>query len=256
MNWKTFYALLSRDGHVARRNLVFTLLQNLLQPMLLTFVFGRILTTSGMMNQAYKNVLLPGIIATSMVMSGVWAVAMPLISEFQFTKEIEDRLLAPIEIGWLAVEKVIAGMIQAMVAGLVVIPSAWLVMGSGVEISFHQPFVFLLICFLVALFAAAGGLALGCAIGQAQVGLMFSLVIAPMIMFGCAYYPWAALKNFPGLQYAVLINPLVYASEGLRGALVPGVPHIPIPAVIGALVAINAILLVAGMKKFYSKAIG
>ena len=151
-------------------------------------------------------------------MSGVWAVAMPLIAEFQFTREIEDRLLAPIDIGWLAVEKVIAGMIQALIAGFVVIPTAWFVMGSGVDISFHQPVLFLLICFLVAMFAAAGGLALGCAIGQAQVGLMFSLVVAPMIMFGCAYYPWAALKNFPGLQYAVLINPLVYASEGLREA--------------------------------------
>ena len=41
---------------------------------------------------------------------------------------------------------------------------------------------------------------------------------APMMMFGCAYYPWSMLSAFPGLQYAVLINPLVYASEGLRGA--------------------------------------
>jgi ABC-2 type transport system permease protein len=39
--------------------------------------------------------------AISMVFTGVWAVAMPLIAEFQFTREIEDRLLAPIEIsGW------------------------------------------------------------------------------------------------------------------------------------------------------------
>ena len=65
--------------------------------------------------------------------SGVQAVAMPLIAEFQFTREIEDRLLAPIEIEWLAIEKVVAGMIQALVAGLVVIPTAWLVMGSGVN---------------------------------------------------------------------------------------------------------------------------
>ena len=55
---------------------------------------------------------------------------MPLIGEFQFTREIEDRLLAPMELEWLAIEKVVAGMIQAMVAGLVVIPAAWLVMGN------------------------------------------------------------------------------------------------------------------------------
>ena len=139
MNWRTFYALLSRDGHVARRNLPATLVQNLLQPLLLTFVFGRVLTTSGMMQPAYKSVLLPGVMAISMVLAGVQAVAMPLIAEFQFTREIEDRLLAPMENGWLAVEKVVAGMIQALVAGLVVIPAAWLTMGSGVSVSFRHP---------------------------------------------------------------------------------------------------------------------
>ena len=36
---------------------------------------------------------------------GIWAVAMPLIAEFQFTREIEDRLLAPINISWVAIEK-------------------------------------------------------------------------------------------------------------------------------------------------------
>ncbi len=253
MNWKTFYALLSRDGHVARRNLLPMLLQNLLQPLLLTFVFGRVLTTSGMMQTAYKSVLLPGVMAISMVLAGVQAVAMPLITEFQFTREIEDRLLAPIEIGWLAVEKIAAGMIQALVAGLVVIPAAWLTMGSGVHLSF-QPLQFAVICLLVALFSSAGGLALGCRVGQTQIGLMFSLVLAPMMMFGCAYYPWSSLSAFPVLQYAVLINPLVYASEGLRGTLTEA-PHINTFVVMGALVAINILLLVVGLKKFHQKAV-
>ena len=255
MNWRTFYAMLSRDGHVARRNLVPMLMQNLLQPLLLTFVFGRVLTTSGMMQGAYKNVLLPGIIAISMVLSGIQAVAMPLIAEFQFTKEIEDRLLAPMATHWLAVEKVIAGMIQALVSGLVVIPAAWLMMGSGVNLSFHHPVEFVAVCLLVSMLSAAGGLTLGCSIGQTQIGLMFSLVVAPMMMFGCAYYPWSALASFPGLQYAVLINPLVYASEGLRGTLAPQVPHIPTLVIIGALLAIDCVLLVVGLNRFQRKAV-
>jgi ABC-2 type transport system permease protein len=255
LNWKTFYALLSRDGHVARRNLIPMLLQNLLQPLLFTFVFGRVLTTSGMMPVSYKNMLLPGIMAISMVMSGVWAVAMPLISEFQFTREIEDRLLAPIDIGWLAVQKVVAGMIQATVAGLVVLPAAWLVMGAGVNLDLGHMVEFLLIAVLVALFSAAGGLALGCSIGQTQVGLMFSLVLAPMMMFGCAYYPWQALSPFPVLKYAVLINPLVYASEGLRGALVPNAPHIDTMIVIAVLAIVDFTLMFVGLKKFNAKAL-
>jgi ABC-2 type transport system permease protein len=247
--------MLSRDGHVARRNLLPMLMQNLLQPLLLTFVFGRVLTSSGMMQGSYKNVLLPGIIAISMVLSGIQAVAMPLITEFQFTREIEDRLLAPMETYWLAVEKVIAGMIQAVVSGLVVIPAAWLVMGSGVNLSFGHPVEFLVVCVLVAMLSAAGGLTLGCSIGQTQIGLMFSLVVAPMMMFGCAYYPWSALASFPVLRYAVLVNPLVYASEGLRGALAPQVPHIPTLIVIGALALIDCILLAAGLMRFNAKAV-
>jgi ABC-2 type transport system permease protein len=255
LNWRTFFALLSRDGHVARRNLLPMLAQNLLQPLLFTFVFGRVMTTSGMMPAAYKSLLLPGIMAISMILAGIQAVAMPLISEFQFTREIEDRLLAPIEAHWIAVEKVVAGMIQALAAGLVVIPAALLMMGSGVNISFRQPIEFAVMCLLVALLSASGGLMLGCSIGQTQVGLMFSLVLAPMMMFGCAYYPWSALAAFPALQYAVLINPLVYASEGLRGALAPQFPHIPALAVLGALVLIDIGLLSLGMRKFRNKAV-
>lgn len=255
MNWRTFYAMLQRDGHVARRNLIPTLIQNLLQPLLLTFVFGRVLTSSGMMSGSYKNILLPGVMALSMTFSGIWAVAMPLISEFQFTKEIEDRLLAPMDTGWLAVEKVVAGMIQAIVSGLVVIPAAWLTLGSGVNLSNWHPAEFITMCLLMALFSAAGGLLMGVSVGQTQIGLMFSMVLTPMIMFGCAYYPWSALSAFPVLKYIVLINPVVYASEGLRGALVPQVPHMPAVATIGALLLIDLLLMALGVAKFNRKAV-
>ena len=181
--------------------------------------------------------------------------AMPLIAEFQWTREIEDRLLAPIERAWIAIEKVIAGMLQALVAGLVVFPLAWLVLRRGVEISIGTPLTFALIIVLVAGFSACGGLALGCSINQQHIGLMFSMVMTPMIFFGCTYYPWSALKSFPILQKIVLINPLVYASEGLRGTLVPQFPHLSITAVIVALLFFDVLLLVVGLRQFENKAV-
>ena len=150
MNWKTFFAMLARDAHVARRNAIQLLLQTFLQPLLFVFIFGKVMVGSGYMPAAYKSLLLPGIIAISMTFTGVWAVAMPLIAEFQWTREIEDRLLAPISVGWIAIEKVIAGMLQALVAGLAVIPLAWLVLRPGVEISIASPLTFALIILLVA----------------------------------------------------------------------------------------------------------
>src|SRR5215469_1848820 len=211
--------MLARDAHVARRNGIQLFLQTFLQPLLFVFIFGRVMVGSGYMPSYYKSLLLPGIIAISMVFTGIWAVAMPLIAEFQWTREIEDRLLAPIDIRWIAIEKVVAGMLQAVLAGLAVIPMAWFVLRPGVDIRIPSPLAFVSIILLVAVFSACGGLALGCTINQQHIGLMFGMVITPMIFFGCAYYPWSALNTFPVLQKIVLINPLVYASEGLRAAL-------------------------------------
>jgi len=254
MNWKTFFALLGRDAHVARRNLIPLLLQTFLQPMMFVFVFGRVMVRSGFLPPAYKSLLLPGIMAISMVFSGVWSVAMPLIAEFQFTREIEDRLLAPIENSWLAIEKVVFGTLQSLLSGLMVIPAAWLLL-RPVELNLTSPVSFVLVTLLVAMFAACGGLALGCSVDQTHIGLMFSLVLTPMIFFGCTYYPWSALNNFPILQKVVLINPLVYASEGLRGTLVPQFPHLSLWAVFIALVVFDCIFLTLGLRQFRKKAV-
>ncbi len=255
MNWKTFLALLGRDAHVARRNLIPSLMQTFLQPLMFVFIFGRVMVSSGYMPPQYKSLLLPGIMAISMVFTGVWAVAMPLIAEFQFTREIEDRLLAPIEISWLAIEKVFFGTFQALIAGLAVIPMAWLLLRPGVEFNVHSPLSFACVTLLVSLFSACGGLALGCSMSQTHIGLMFSMVLTPMIFFGCTYYPWSALAHFPILQRVVLVNPLVYASEGLRGTLVPQFPHLPVLAVFIALAVFDALFLGIGLRQFHRKAV-
>jgi len=255
MNWKTFLAILARDAHVARRNIVALLFQTFLQPLMFVFIFGRVMVGSGYLPPSYKSLLLPGIMAICMVGTGIWAVAMPLIAEFQFTHEIEDRLLAPMEISWLAVEKVVAGTLQSLAAGLMVIPAAWLLLRPGVDLRIPHPLLFAAVAVLVALFSATGGLALGCSMEQTHIGLMFSLIVAPMIFFGCTYYPWSALEHFPLMQKAVLVNPLVYASEGLRGTMVPQFPHLSMLAVVAALLFFNAFLLVTGLRKFYGKAV-
>jgi ABC-2 type transport system permease protein len=254
MNWRTFLALLAHDVHVARRNFIPLLLQTFLQPMMFVFIFGRVMVSSGFLPPAYKSLLLPGIMAISMVFSGVWSVAMPLIAEFQFTREIEDRLLAPIEISWLAIEKVVFGTLQSLISGLAVIPAAWLLL-RPVDLDLRSPLSFIAVTLLIALFSACGGLVLGCTVDQTHIGLMFSLVLTPMIFFGCTYYPWSALNGFPILQKLVLVNPLVYASEGLRGTLVPQFPHLSLWAVFLALIVVDVLLLLVGLRQFRSKAV-
>jgi hypothetical protein len=47
----------------------------------------------------------------------------------------------------------------------------------------------------------------------------------------------------------------VYASEGLRAALVPQFPHLSLPLVFAALLVFNAILLAAGLRQFSRRAL-
>ena len=148
-----------------------------------------------------------------------------------------------------------AGAVQALISGAVVLLAGWLLLGGSVGITFNHPWLFAAIVLLVALLSATGGLTLGCSVGQTHIGLLFSLVLAPMIMFGCAYYPWSALKDFPIMKIAVLVNPLVYASEGLRGTLAPAIQHMPLLVVIAVLVVADSALIVFGLNRFHRKAI-
>jgi ABC-2 type transport system permease protein len=71
------------------------------------------------------------------------------------------------------------------------------------------------------------GVFIGCLVRPELIPLMFGIVVVPVTFFGCVYYPWAAMHNVRWLQILVLINPLVYMSEGLRTVLTPMVPHMP-----------------------------
>ncbi len=81
--------------------------QVVLQPVFLLFVFGRVLVELGFATAEYTDVLLPGVIALTAVLTALQTTAFPLVIDFSFTKEIEDRLLAPLPTALVAVEKVV-----------------------------------------------------------------------------------------------------------------------------------------------------
>ena len=77
-----------------------------------------------------------------------------------------------------------------------------------------------------------------------------------MIFFGCAYYPWRGLDKVPVVKYLVLVNPLVYVAEGLRGVMTPDTPHMSLGVVTIALVILAIAGWMLGMRSFYKRAIG
>ncbi|HEX3534433.1 MAG TPA: ABC transporter permease [Gemmatimonadaceae bacterium] len=251
-----FAALLRRDMRVARRELPFFLLRTTMQPLMFVIVFGYLLPKMGFMGRGYTTALLPGVLAISLTFSSIQSVALPMVQDFGWTKEIEDRLLAPVPIWLVAAEKIVAGVLQGVVSALFVLPVARLIMGPIPNLTFGHVGDVLLITVLGAAAFSSLGLFLGTAIQPQQIGLMFGVILAPMIFFGCAYYPWQGLSAVPVMKYAVLINPLVYVAEGMRAALTPSAPHMSLGIVVLALILITALFWTLGMRSFMKRAVG
>jgi ABC-2 type transport system permease protein len=251
---RVFLAILLRDLTVARRELPYFLVRTALQPILFVVVFGFLLPKMGLIPRGYSTTMLPGVVALSLALSAIQSVALPMMQDFGFTKEIEDRLLSPVPIQLVAVEKVVGGVLQGIVAALFVLPVARLIMGPIPGLSFRNAPLLLAVTILGGAAFSAMGLYLGTGIAPQQIGLMFSVIVAPMIMFGCTYYPWAGLAHVPVLKWLVLINPLVYVSEGMRAALTPGVPHMPLLLILAALVVLTVLFMVLGLRAFDKRA--
>jgi len=254
--WWVFWALLVRDATVVKRELIFFLLRTAMQPLMFTVVFGFLMPRMGLVQRGYTAALLPGVLAVSLALAAVQSVALPLVADFGWTKEIEDRLLAPVPSQLVALEKIISGAAQGVIAALFVLPLARLIMGpiQGLALGNVSEITAVLILGSVAF--SAIGLYLGTVIEGPQVGLMFGLIIAPMIMFGCAYYPWSGLEHVPAMKYLVLINPLTYIAEGLRAVLVPDKPHMPMLAVLAGLIVVTLGAWRLGLKAFMRRAVG
>ena len=53
-------------------------------------------------------------VGLAIIFQGVQSVALPLVTEFGYSKEIEDRVLAPLPVSLVAIEKIVAGMLQGL----------------------------------------------------------------------------------------------------------------------------------------------
>src|SRR5918911_4592533 len=127
---RSCFAVLHRDLYVTWREFPVFLAQVVLQPLFLLFVFGKVLGSLGYTQHGYANLLFPGLLALTVVITGMQTLAFPLVAEFGWTREIEDRLLAPMPTSFVAAEKVVFATLRALVAALIMIPVGVLILGS------------------------------------------------------------------------------------------------------------------------------
>ena len=257
-----FKALLLRDVTVLRKNLKEFIPRTVLQPFLLVFVFTFVLPKIGQGIGAshggpgaasFATLLVAGVVGITILFRGIQSVALPMVQEFGYTKEIEDRVLAPMPVSLVAFAKVTSGALQGLLAALIVFPIAAVVPANPVHLHVHW-LVLLTLTPLACISGAALGLTFGTRFEPRTVPIMFGVVVIPLTFLGCVYYSWVALTpikvaGISWLKILVLVNPLVYMSEGFRAALT-NASHMSLLAVYGVLSGFAALFLYFGINGF------
>ena len=265
---KTFSAMMAREFRVLRRNAISTFMRSVMQPLLFVFVFSYVFPKIGSgfslggsaapaSGVNFSTILLPGLMASMFLMQGMFGTTMPLVMEFSWQRTIEDRALAPVPIAVLGLQKITAGAIQSFIGALIVFPIVLLVHAAGQAPSVHVTnwFLFALIMVASSTVTASLGLLLGTVMDPRKIQMVFAIVLLPATMLGCVYYPWSALHSIRWLQILVLINPMVYMSEGLRAVLTPSLGHMPLWAVLLALVGGTIVFASWGVRTFRNRVI-
>ena len=273
---KTFGAMMAREFRVIGRNAVSTIIRSITQPLLFVFVFAYVIPKIGggiMLGRAagaaaaahgatygrvnFTTILLPGLMASMIIMQGMFGITMPLVMEFSWQRTIEDRALAPVPIRVLGIQKITAGAIRAFICAPIVLPVALFVhaAGQGPHIHVANWLVLVLVMIGSSTVTAAMGLLLGTMMDPRKTQMIIAVVLMPITMLGCVYYPWSALHVIRWLQTLVLLNPVVYMSEGLRAALTPSVAHMPVWAVLLALFGGTLVFGYLGLRSFRNRVI-
>ena len=102
---------------------------------------------------------------------------------------------------------------------------------------------------------ASLGLWLGTVVDPRKIQMIFAVILLPITMLGCVYYPWSALHAIRWLQIVTLINPMVYMTEGLRAALTPGLGHMALWAIMLALVGGTLVFGAMAVRTFRNRVV-
>jgi ABC-2 type transport system permease protein len=250
-----FLATFRRDLVVTGREFVPFLLQALMQPLFFLFIFGKVLPGIGLAAPNFAALMLPGIVALTGMIAAMQGVTLPLVLDLGFAREIDDRLLAPMPVWFVALEKVLFGAVRGAIASSVIFPLGWLILGSGFHVRTDRIPTLIAMVLLTALVGSTVGLLIGTIIKPDQISLMFTLIFTPLLFTGCTYYPWGALGNIRWFQIFTLLNPLTYAAEGLRYAMVPpfggrDFPTLPVFWISFALIVSVVVVFLLGRRTF------
>ena len=215
---KIFYHLIKTDMIIFKKNIFGGMIDTLIWTYSLLFVVSHLYTKMGM-SPHYGAIYLAGTIISCTIFEVESEVTL-FLSDIEGNNTIKHHLTMPIP-SWLVIAKHgVSCALKSMTFAIILIPAGKLFLQSRLDLSLFSPVKFLIMFVSIGLFGGAMSLLMASLIKSiSHLDTLFFRFLLPLWFFGGSSFPWQAVYTFnPKVAYATLINPVIYASEGIKAA--------------------------------------
>ncbi len=143
------------------------------------------------------------------------------ILDLMSNKAITYDLTLPIP-SWLAITRIIfSSFIRSIMLSLPALPFSLIFTWNEFDFTQFSLFKYLLILTLCSLFCGAFGLFIASSVETTEeISSIWNRIVSPMWMLGGFQFSWKTMmQKLPWLGKCILLNPFLYAVEGMRGAI-------------------------------------
>lgn len=247
-----FWIMVKRDLVIQLRNWGEFIFRVAMLPFILILTYGYVLPKIGILSPDFPNQMFPGMVGMSLLITGIHGTAVPLSMDFNNSREIEDRLQAPVSIKTTAWSKMIVGIVESWIGALLVLPISLVFMGSNLAFSMTSFDMVMLVVILLlsSVTSATLGLLVGTIVKPMQIAAMFPGFLMPIIFTGAIFFSWDSLSVIPVMKGLVLLNPLVYINEALRSTMIETSTAMPLWFSLTGIAIFTVVMGMIGMKRF------
>lgn len=251
-NAHIFFSLLKRDLKIIKSKFLGIFIDNIIILAVTIILFGFLMPELGMPKELIAPIFIGNTVMTLFELG--FSLGTKLVNDIKFNRFIDYQLCLPLSLTWLIAEYIVNFVIEACIFTLPLLALGIVLLGdkfiiyktSWLAFSFMYPLVLVFFATLFLFFSFAYEYHWFFAnIWARRLELLFT--------FGSVFIVWKRLYAFSKFWGTIfLLNPVTYATEGIRSTLIGGDNFLPFwICIIGVSIGIviNLFLLFPSMKR-------
>jgi len=216
---KVFWELLKTDLSIYKQPIKDAVVDASIWFTCLIVIFAYVYPSIGMTQQFGVFMAVGAIV--SCCFWDIWSTTTTFVSDIEGNKTIDYFLTLPIPNFLVLIKQIISYALKAGIPSLIILPLGKLFLWNQMSLAHFSLLRFILIYLLINIFIGAFSLFVTSKIQNlhhmGKVGIRY---LFPLWFFGGSNFSWNMIHNLsPIFSYSCLLNPLLYAMEGIRAAV-------------------------------------